>query len=185
MDTKNNSLYEKLLYNPATDIFPLKPLLIWKNANTQLNKKYKTPKINLSDTPSDLEIKNTARHITGLGLAGSQYGYLAYPIGYVKEGLDLFLDLFKPPYGQISQDVWNDTKIDLENNNKGINYIFNNPKASSDDLMDFAINLAREKQENKQSENWDVPILKGYINYNNNKRINKNKLFKKLINADE
>ena len=113
MDTSKNNIYEKFLYNPLSNIYVLKPFHIWKNANTQLNKKYKEPHINLIDDEYGLFVKNTARHTTGLGLAASQYGIFAYPMGYLKEGLDLTKDFFTPPIGKISPEVWEDTKIDL------------------------------------------------------------------------
>ena len=65
-------------YYNMSNLNPLKPIAIWTNTNTILDKKYKSSDINLSDKPEDLEIKNTARHITGLGLVTSQYWLFAF-----------------------------------------------------------------------------------------------------------
>ena len=147
MNTKYNSVYEKILYNRITNLIPFKPLLIWANANQQLNNKYKSPDINLTDSAHDLTIKNVMRHTTGLGLAASQYGILAYPIGAIKELFDLLKDLlFHKPIGVISPEVWKDTITDFKNNHEGIQYMLKNPDATIDDLMNFAYSLAKERQ---------------------------------------
>ena len=161
MYTKDNSLYEKILYNRITNLIPFKPLLIWANANQRLNNKYKSPDINLTDSTHDLAIKNIMRHTTGLGLAASQYGILAYPIGAIKELLDLLKDLlFHKPIGVISPEVWNDTITDFQNNHKGIQYMLNNPDATVDDLMNFAYKLAKENLLTKEAEAPILPEIK-------------------------
>ena len=161
MNTKNNNLYEKILYNSISNVFFFKPLLIWANANQQLNKKYKTQEINLTDKSEDLVIKNTMRHITGLGLTATQYGKFAYFIGIIKESLDLLKDLlFHKPIGKISPEVWADTITDFQNNHKGIQYMLQNPDATSEDLMNFAYQLAKEQLSiKKEKEKNTSPVV--------------------------
>ncbi len=147
MNTSNINLFEKCLYNPITNVLIFKPLAIWADANYQLEKKYQEPEVYLGKNNDDvIEVKNTARHITGMGLAASQYGIGAYTIGFIKEGYDLAKNFFKEPLFKVSRSVLEDSKIDLKHNHIGIQYILNNPDISCDELMDFAINFAKEEQ---------------------------------------
>ena len=152
MNTTNNTFLEKCLYCPISNVLVYKPLLIWANANRQLEKKYQEADVNLTNSPEDIKIKNTARHVTGLGLAASQYGYMAYPIGIIKEGVDLFKDFFREPIWHISPETKADSLADLGHNNVGIQYVLNNPNISCDELMDFAISFAKEEQQYMQSQ---------------------------------
>ena len=109
----------------------LKPLILWANTNAQLDEFYKRPEINLNSSDTDNEIRNTMRHVTGLGLAAREYGYRAYTLGAIKEGLDILKDLFfHKPIGRISSEVWEDTITDFKNNHRGIQYMLKNPDAN-------------------------------------------------------
>ena len=148
-------------YNNMSNMNFLKPIIIWANTNSMLDEFYKRSRVNLTVSVQDNEIRNTMRHITGLGLAAREYGKGAYVFGIIKEFLDLLEDLLlHKPIGVISPEVWNDTITDFQNNHKGIQYMLNNPDATVDDLMNFAYKLAKENLLTKEAEAPILPEIK-------------------------
>ena len=126
---------------------PLKPLVLWANTNSMLDKYYKQPNINLNDDNKDNAIRNDMRHITGLALAKQEYPEpIAYTLGYIKEAGDGLKELlFKKPYLNMSQKYFDDLNTDLKNNELGINYTTLYPDATPQEIMDFAYNKSINK----------------------------------------
>ena len=134
------------------------PLKVWYDKNKRLEEFYKIKNINLTDSPEDLRIKNTMRHITGLAtLAKYNSPNVTRSFGYVKEVGDIAKDSIKHPFFGVSKNVVNDTNIDFYNNDLGIDYTLQNPNASFDDIMNFAY------QEAQKEKNYPKSYLLKYL----------------------
>lgn len=146
-------------YRKMWDYNPIKPLIIWKNTTDALDNYYNLPEVNLKDnTPENIDIKNTMRHITGSAILQQEYpNSLAFwlknskdksiiPrfINNVKETGDYTRDLyFTKPFGTLSDYYWTDTAIDINNNQKGYNFALKNPNADMKSIMDYALSEAK------------------------------------------
>lgn len=137
------SLKDKILYNKLSWLIPFHPLIAWGDTIMDLNKFYKRPEINLTDSKEDLIKKNDMRHIVGLARMGqTYYNPLAATLGSIKEGFDYAKDFVKPSsFGYITDDTKNDTRIDWGNNIEGINYTDKYPNASGEEIMQYAWGL--------------------------------------------
>ena len=148
---------ENYIESPLTKLdIAIKPLVIWADTTNKLDKFYKRPEINLTDTPDNLERKNTMRHITGLARTTKAYHpIIAEGLGYIKEGaIDFTKDFLFTKDHKIKSKTFKDTVVDLQNNRKGINYIKNNPNANLEDIMQFAY---KESETKPNYENISVP----------------------------
>ena len=97
---------------------------LWRETNVRLEKFYERPDINITD--EEIDIKNDMRHITGLAFFTQMYGAQeAKNLGYTKELKDIIFE----------HDL-DDTKIDLENNKKGIQLGKDNPYIERDKLIE-------------------------------------------------
>lgn len=125
---------EKMNYNNMSSFHPLKPLAIWANTNSELDKFYKINNI------TDKNVKNSMRHIVGLAIAGQEYPRpVASFLGGVKEkGDQLDNFYFKEPKYKFSDEYLLDIPIDKKNNNLGLDYAKKNKNATLEQIMNYA-----------------------------------------------
>lgn len=121
----------------------------WANSNLMLDNFYKRPEINIINNPKGLNIKNSMRHIVGSSKYQQDYGFLAIPFGYIKEGFDIITEPFiymglnkSFNYPKYLYKTFKDTIIDNENNKIGRKFIKQNPKATDEEIMKYALQQA-------------------------------------------
>ena len=111
---------------------------LWRETNIRLEKFYKRPDINITD--DELDIKNDMRHITGLAFFTQLFGVVkTISLGYMKEFKDM-----------IFEHDFEDTKIDIENNKRGIYIGQKYPFTERDKLIEIIYNIyIKHKRKNK------------------------------------
>lgn len=130
-------------YNDMQNYNPFKPLVVWANTNSMLDKYYQEPDINLGKTQRDFNIRNSMRHIVGPALMAQAYSpETAKVMGGLKEARDFY-----------AQQDFNDILLDLRNNNRGINYVENNPESTPKQIMDFAYKTTLQNLDKDYSDN--------------------------------
>lgn len=174
----NRTLKDKILYNKYSWLIPFHPLIAWGDTVRDLNKFYKRPEINLTDSPEDLRKKNDMRHMVGLArINKTYYNPLAVGVGAIKELADYSKDFFDPKeFGKVKEETKQDTKVDWGNNFAGINYTDKYPKASSEDIMQYAWGLtngAKPIEEQPKSKLYEMITNK--IETLDNKHLNSDK----------
>lgn len=151
-----DKLSEKYQYSNMSNLNPFKPLAIWANTNSMLDKFYNRPEINIDNSPEGLKKKNTMRHMTGLGITAREYNApIAFSLGALKESGDLFTH--KDVIGNLL-----DSKIDFVNNQRGINFMSKNKSATTEDLMKYAYDVAGKELGglgNKNDFSLNKPII--------------------------
>lgn len=162
----NRSLKDNILYNKYSWLIPAHPLILWGDTVNDLNKFYKRPEINLKDDAEGLKKKNDMRHIVGLARAGqTYYNPLAVLLGGIKEESDYVRDYIDPKtFGYVTEKTKQDTKTDWKNNFAGINYTDKYPKASSEEIMQYAWGLTNGKKPiEEQPKSMPYNFLYNYI----------------------
>lgn len=144
-----NNYVQNHPYKEMKNYNPLKPLIIWKTTNNDLNDFYSRPEIDLTDSKDDLNIKNSMRHIVGLANVMQEYKnpYISNTLGAGKELMDIL------------SGVW-DSKIDWGNNQIGINYATQNPQFSKEDILQYAYKQAIDKY--KDNYGYQYPVKNVY-----------------------
>ena len=144
---KQNFLKGRIEINK--DLSKLNVFNNWINTNRMLEDYYKRPDVNIINDSRGLNIKNSMRHIVGSSKYQQNYGLLAKPFGYIKEGMDFFIDPFKYMtknkslnYPKYLLKTINDSSIDLENNKIGREFAKKNPDATDEDTMKYALQQA-------------------------------------------
>ena len=116
-------------YDNMSNFNPLKVPTIWANTNALLDDFYANPNVNITNDKRGINIKNSMRHIVGPALITQVYGGdFTQKLGGYKEAFDF-----------IRQQPFGDQMVDLRNNQRGINYILNNPNATKQDIMEYAL----------------------------------------------
>ena len=120
----NTEIMDKILIHSPAKFIPGAPLGIWYDTNRGLEDFYNKNNI------KDKEIKNKMRHVTGLARTTQAYGApTARMLGLVKE----------------TADFWSgnqDNAKDFKNNDLGINYALKHPKATREEIMNYAFRRA-------------------------------------------
>ena len=110
------------------------PFLEWGKINTEVDSVY--PSFGIRDNDYGFKIKNSARHYAGGAMGAKYYGETkTRELGQRKENWDKIIHKNMP-------DLENDTKLDFKNNERGIEYIKQNPKATRQDIIKQAIQAA-------------------------------------------
>lgn len=110
------------------------PLIEWPRINHELDAAY--PSFGIKDNPYGYQIKNSARHFAGGAMGAKYYGEdKTRELGQRKEAWDKIVH-------KNMQDLNDDIKIDFKNNERGINYIKQNPQATRQDIIKQAIQAA-------------------------------------------
>ena len=145
------------------------PFSIWPETNLMLDDFYKRPDVNIKDDNRGLNIKNSLRHIVGSAREYQHYPYLAVPLGFIKEGWDLISEPFiymglnkSLNYPKYLGKTFKDTLVDTENNRIGRNFIKQNPNATDEDIMQYALKQATEnhdRQYNSDSSKKFIQML--------------------------
>ena len=138
-----NKTKDKILYNRASWLIPLHPLIVWGDTTNDLESFYKRPEINLTDDVQDLVKKNDMRHIVGSARLGKTYNdFFGANILNTKEISDKARDILK--YGKVSEATKKDTIKDWQNNNIGFNYSAKYPNASNEEIMQYAWGITNQ-----------------------------------------
>ena len=152
--------------NKDTPLKPiLQPLSIWPETNFMLEEFYSRPNINIGNDPKGLRIKNSMRHTVGSAREYKNNPALTEKLGISKERMDLLLQplgyMWKNKnfnYPKYFKETVNDTAIDLQNNRIGRDFIKYNPKATDEDIMQYALIQAL----NNHDKQYNVTPLKKF-----------------------
>ncbi len=146
---KENLLRGSINFNKET--FGLNVFGNWIGTNRMLDDFYKQPEINIINDVRGLNLKNSMRHIVGSSKYQQDYGFLAQPFGYVKEGWDIITEPFIYMYQNKSLNYPKylyktliDTSVDLKNNKIGRDFVKQTPNATDEDIMQYALKKAKE-----------------------------------------
>lgn len=128
-----DTFFDNVFIKSPIKYVPVAPLGLWWDTNRGLEDYYNTHGINENNK------KNDMRHIVGLARTTQAYGApLARILGMVKE----------------TTDFWSgnqDNVTDFRNNQLGINFIKNNPKATRKEIMDYAYKYSQNKYKQNKS----------------------------------
>lgn len=144
----NDKITKNYNYKNMKNYNIFKPLRIWADVNSELDKFYNSPQIKLGTSKEDNNLRNSMRHLVGSAIARQEYSPKGtnFILG-TKENSDFARELFGLGYKpKFSDKYFFDALIDRENNNIGMEYGKNNPNASMQDVIDFAYSHATNPQ---------------------------------------
>lgn len=152
----------------TSEKIPLRMFSLWPETNFLLDEFYLRPSIKIGNDKKGLRVKNSMRHITGSARQYQNYPNSAEFLGDLKEKWDFLTEPFiymkynkSLNYQKYLDKTKRDSIIDQENNQIGRNFAKQNPKATDEDIMQYAYNQALS---NYKRQYEPTPILKATPN---------------------